>query len=323
MTHRKGTPPILLGALVILLMLLAAAGTAYWAIYMRVTPIEDEQPGGDVEPDTPQVLDLTRQWKISIEDTVAENTTAAGFVAIYSLDDVLVENNAFTGGMATTSKYFTSGQQYNVLVAADGFVNVWKSATVPMGATADDAYLHSSVSIIDLGTFSPKAMAPDLTYLLESGSSVADNLDKSDASKPTVTFTINNTEDDSGFMASRNPLTDVNYKAVFYMYLENGSYEDIVISGVTARYEARSSRRTWYKDIPINSIIYDKDSGGTVISDGTYTIAMTFDLTGWTNATDVGCLYGIAIYTSEDYYAYYGSWGTPSAQTYSCFTIQQ
>jgi len=192
-----------------------------------------------------------------------------------------------------------------------------------MGGSAEDTYLYSTVSIIDLGTFAPTALAPDQTYLLESGASVADNLDKSDSSKPTVTFIIRNSEDDSGWMTSRDPILDRDYKTVFYMYLENGEFEDIVVSGVDARYEARSDKRTWYVDIPTEKLINHTDASGTLVSDGRYTINMTLDLTGWTDTTDIGCLYGIATYTTEDYYAYYGSWGTLSTQDYSCFTIQQ
>jgi len=325
------------GFAIVLVTVLVIAGVLYLFVYPKLPSIQ-EPTLPPTQPSTTPVqpagqISLTRPLKISLVDAVGDNADIDGTVYLYTEDGTLVDTITVTDSVGTSTKYYTSGQKFLAKIAPTDFVTVWMNLTVPMGQTAEDQYLHVQAEVIDLGTWSPKVMKPDGTYIengdnSEKGASY--KLDKTDASKPTLTFEIRNTEDDSGWMESYDPLLKRDYKCVFYFELADnpsasgtGKFEDIIVTGTDMQMKAWTTKRVWFIDIPAESLIREVDPTGKVVKSGVYQATVTLDLSGWTDSSEVLCTYGIATYTSADYYDYYGYFGTLSTQTERCFPITQ
>lgn len=315
-----GNVAVILAIAIAIISVMAAV--VYFVKPLLITKEAPAEPGLPPGPTTGIVL--TRLWKFQLVDTYGDNSNADGEITIYTTDGSLFETITVAGGVGTSTKFYTSRARYNVKVTATNFVTFWRSDyPVPLGGTTQDEYLISTANVVNVGTWSPKASQPDGTYLTDTDNAAVDNLSKETSAKPAITFEIRNTEDDSGWFESYDPLLKRTYKTTFYITIESGNFEDVIINAPGMQLDSRSTRKTWYVDVPTSSLLRDKDADGNYLSTGVFQKVVTLDMTGWTDSTAVKITYGIATYTSAEYYGYYGAWGALASTTEAKFVLSQ
>jgi len=299
-------------------------GAIAWILLPSLSTMK--RPAGKtpgIQGSTVTGISLTRPVKASLGDLYGDNTTIDGTVDFYSASGTKKDSITVSAGTGTSAKDHTSGESYDVKITPTGFVTMWDTYTVPDAATGEDTTLPLTANVIDLGTFSPKAMEPDGSYLTDTENTLVDNLSKATDSKPAITFEIRNTEDDSGWLTSTDPLLNRDYKCVFYFTLSENEFEDLVVNAPGMGYVSKTTSRTWFCDISDDAITRIVDADGNVIQNGVYQKTVTIDMAGWTTSNTIKCTYGIATYTSADYYQYYQTFGSLSSQTTASFRICQ
>lgn len=253
-----------------------------WALRM-ITPEEEEE-----EDETfGQELNL----EIKVVNKFGDTAPTAGNLYVYALDGRILDNDNTTTGIVTTTGKYEPGEFVNLKLVFTNYQTRWilnhevERAVIPTATTDYEEY-----EVVCSPTISVKVEDP-------TGTEIASENDyaKSTASKPTMTFTIRNTLDDSGWLDTYDPHLNMDYKVAFFIRLQNSAdnergLDESIGAGfdriiITAPLSVRSwaSQTTYYGDIPSTNVVRDIAVDFTVLSPGIWSVQVTFDMTGWTD----------------------------------------
>lgn len=296
------------------------------ALYVYVLPELVERREAKEEKPAEEKLVRTLPIKFALRDPLANTSPSwSGTVKVYGAGAVELESLTLSSsGFAVTTGKYKSGTELLVQIQPSGYVKQWLTITVPYAESAEDNEHYVTIDATKQLTPSVKVSKPDGATIDNNGTYSK----ASSGSKPTLTFELRNTLDDSGWVESYDPQLGLTYRVVFYIKLsEQGTGNDfekvVVTSGM--KYKGWSSSRVWYKDVPASTVIRDVAPDGTVRLAGIWNVQVTLDLTACTLSPDnVIVEYGAVLYTSSDWYDTYGAWdptGTLTSTTWKKFTI--
>jgi len=251
------------------------------------------EPSGTIE---------TLQWDIFTDDFYAGGDADCA-VAIYDPDTGVSLESGTTGsdGKWTSTGYYTSDEVYDLKFGNGTFVEYWvEGVIVPrfVGTVLSGATHKSTFNVVDQGTF---ALAIAYGASRTAISSGGDYNQTTSGASSNFYITVRNTEPESGFISSHNPIVDggMDCNAILEVYVTGSDYQDV---GWTNSYEEKNNgaQQSWYIPLDDEDIVYDLDADGDTVIDGERVFTIPFDFTDVAgDAVDV--YFRLILGTSIDY----------------------
>jgi len=185
---------------------------ALW--FTGILSFNPEQVTIPTPEDDSGLVTVNKPLKFSLSDPLGGSAIASANVYIYGTDKVLKESlTTASDGTVTSALPYQSGDTINVKVAKSGYVTRWFSITVPKMSPADAQSLTSNfiaLQTYNLGTYTLKVTDQFGNTYSDGGTM---NFTTLGASTVSVTVTLYNTEDNSGYISSFDKLNDISLNA--------------------------------------------------------------------------------------------------------------
>ncbi len=269
-------------------------------IQLPSLPSGSVTPGGGIG--TGEVIN--KPLKFSLTSPYEGSAVPSASIYVYDTNNVLLETlTTGADGTISTALPYQSGTQLRIKVTATNYVTQWHTVTVPKMLKADAetlTYNYIPLTAKNIGTGTVVAM------LNSNGSAMADGGIYNVTSTPlSVTFTVVNTEDNSGWATSQDPITGVN-QGLWAKIYSNGS--DLNINGVS--YTVTRGTTTYYF-VQIPDSAFDKQKVGNEYPQykGTYSLTLSFAVGGLSNGEVEKLTVDIMEYFDPAYFAIHGSGG--------------
>jgi len=218
---------------------------------------------------------VDKPLKISVIDPIAGQALASATVQIYDANGNLMETlTTDSSGQATTAMSYKSGSIIYAYVES-GNTKLWQKITVPY-MSQYDAQASSvnpvTIQAFTLGTYVIKVM-DQFGNVYSSGGTL--NFTTLGTNTVSLTIQIYNTQDNTGYKSSYDPLNKVHWDAVARLYATN---PDFVVSGLTNSVD-RGTTTYWLQQVPDQSLTRQK-VGDQYTSTGVYTFTVTINKGG-------------------------------------------
>lgn len=250
-----------LTAAVIFLILMSAG-------YVKLAGVPGEEGGPTPEQ---QLVDVNKPLKFAVMDPIGGSAVGGASVQIYDSAKALKESlTADANGTALSALPYASGTVLNVRISAAGYVTRWIPVTVPKMSPADAQSLtHNFIALEtrDVGTYTIKAYDQ---FGNDYDSTDTINFTALGVNTITLQITIINTEDNSGWIGSYDPINGVNLKAVM---VASTSGSDVTVTNA-GQSVTRGSVTYWMSPVADDAITKQL-VGSTYVKSGVTSITIT------------------------------------------------
>jgi len=278
----------------IAILLIIVVG-AWYLGYLQI-PAGQTVPSPPSQQQPSQTVSVNKPLQFSLMDPLAGQAIGGATIYIYKPDKTLVEtvttsSDPATLGMARTINPYRSGETIYVKIVKSGYVTRWVPVTVPQMSQADAMsmqYNFIPLTTYSLGTYTIKIM-DQFGNVYTSGGTL--NFTALNAQTVTLSITIYNTKDNSGFISSRDIVNGIDLKAVLTASTIGSSvtvtgFSSSVQRGTTTYYMTavnddgltRQLVGTQYVKPGVTTISITVGKGGLAAGQ---TQAFTFDLMGY------------------------------------------
>lgn len=206
---------------------------------------------------------------ISVVDPIAGQSVASATVKIYDGTTLMETLTTGSNGQVTTAMPYPSGKRLNIYIES-GNSKKWVTITVPYMNQADaqaTSTNYVTLPFFTLGTYSIKVI-DQFGNVYTSGGTL--NFTTLGSDTVSLTIQIYNTQDNTGYESSHDPISNVDWKAVFRAYATNPSF---IVSGFERNVE-RGTTSYYLKVIPDDGLIRQK-VGTQYVKPGVYTFTIT------------------------------------------------
>jgi len=308
---RNQNSPVYYVGLLTLLVITFAVGIAaynYLAPGLGLSTVDIGQ-----KPDTSAgMVSVTKPIKITVRDAQAGLAVSGATVTIYdsSLRPVEVMTTG-TDGTATSAQAYTSGAQLYIAKAKSGYVTEYSQVIVPQMAKVDAESL-STILIAQTITNKPTLA---ISVLDRNGNVISNSGSFNMSGLQSAQFTVQiiNTEDNSGWKTSYNPIEKVNLGLAAL----TAPSDKVVVTGIGTLVN-RGSTSNLVTPIPDSQIT--KQVIGSQVSGGSYAFTITVNRgtlqAGQTATVSISAIGGF----DQAYYSSYGI-GGPAAETLASFSM--
>lgn len=255
--------------------------------------------GGGTTTDPPGTVE-TLQWAIFTDDLYAGGDADCAVAIVDPVSHTVLESGE-TGsdGKWTSSDYYTSDNVYDLRFGNGTFVEQWSlGVKVPrfVGTVLSGATHKSTFNVVDQGTFSLAITYGASRTAISSGGNY--NQTTTGATQ-TFYFTVRNTEADSGFISSHNPILDMDCNALLEIYAIGSDYQDVEWTNSYAE-KNDGAQQSWYIPLQDLDIVYDLNAQGEELSDGQREVSASFTFSS-VSGDAVDIYVRLIIGTSIDY----------------------
>ena len=257
---------------------------------------------------------VTKPLQIAVTDPIAGQAVSGASVLVYE-GNVLKESlTTDSAGKATTSLPYKSGTQLYIKVV-NGNSKEWKAITVPYMSPEDAQSLTTnfvSIPFFTLGTYTIKVM-DQFGNVYASGDTV--NFTTLGVSTVTLTITIYNTVDNTGYVSSYDPINKVNW----YAYLVTSTSGTAV--GITGFDQSVQRGTTTYYLVHVpDDGLTRQLVGQTYVKPGTWSYTITINKGTLTAGQSQAFTITLYAYFDPQYFAANGV-GSPDALALATFTL--
>jgi len=291
----------------VVVLFLFQAGYINW----QVTGPEEEEP--PIETD---LVSVNKPMKFALLDPLAGSAIPNASIMLYGADNVMRESlETGSDGTVTSALPYESDTVLYAMIEESGYVTKWTTVTVPKMSAADAESLSSnfvSLQTYDLGTYTIKVTD-------QFGNSY-DSLDTLNfttlgASSVTLTITIYNTEDNSGYISSYDRLNAVDLDAVMVTSTEGS---DATVSGAGSGV-TRGANSYWLSEVSPDGMTRQL-VGSTYVKSGVTSMSITLG-EGAIGANETqDFVFGLYGYFDMGYFMQNGI-GGPDALLLTSFTL--
>ncbi len=248
---------------------------------------------------------VNKKLEFSVIDKFAGAPVSGATIQVYQGTQLRETLTTDASGLARTALNYQSDSALYVLVVK-GNSKAWYNIRVPR-MTAADAQ-SASYNPIALEFFSLAAVSIQVRDGFGNSYANNANLNKtalgSDIVSITVSWFVNS--DNTGFISSRDPINDLDWKAVMYVKLSGTNYETIQVTGLEYAYSIGTTN--WFASIIKDGEITKYKVGNQYINSGTGSRTFTVNLAGYTgDLADLEIF--IVVYTDPQYHRSMGSYG--------------
>ena len=296
----------LLTAAVIFLLLMSAG-------YIKLAGV----PGGEGEPTPSQnLVDVNKPIKFAVMDPIGGSAVSGASVQIYDSAKVLKESlTADANGTAISALPYASGTILNVKVSASGYVTRFIPVTVPKMNQIDaqsSPYNFVSLETRNIGTYVIKAYDQ---FGNSYNSNDRINFTALGTNSITLQISIINTEDNSGWISSYDPINGVNLKAVLVSSTDG---TDVTVTGAGSSV-TRGSMTYWMT--AVNDDAMTKQLvGNTYVKSGVTSMTITIGKGALTTNETQDFVFNLYGYFDPSYFAQNGI-GGPDAILLTSFEL--
>lgn len=169
-------------------------------------------------PGTGNLVKVTKPVKFALTDPLKGSAIATATIAIYG-DDRVQKESLSTGsdGTVTSGLPYASDTIVHLVISKSGYVTKWMDVTIPK-MTPDDAQSLTTnfvaLSTVTLGTYTIK-VTDQFGNNYNTGGTL--NFTALGATTVSVTFTIYNTADNTGYITSHDFLNAINLNAALVL----------------------------------------------------------------------------------------------------------
>lgn len=259
---------------------------------------------------------VSRPIRFSVMDPLGGSGVASPTVYIYDGQQLVETLSGDASGLATSTLDYSSGKVLNVKVVASGYVTRWNTITVPRMNPADvQALSYNSISLTtyNLGTFAISVMDGD-------GNSYAttDAINMTDYSTTPMqlTVTVRNTEDNSGWISSYDPISKVNLNMAL-LASTSSTYMTIQNAG---QYVPRGTVSNYVQTLS-DDMISKHFVGGVYLKPGQQSFTVTLYRGSLTSAANQTVTFDVYSYFDAAYFAQQGIGGPDAATAASQFSL--
>lgn len=295
--------------LFVILLLFAAIYTGFIKIEWTTVPPESELP-------SVEKVSVNKPVKFYLGDPLRGEAIASASIYIYDQNKVLLET-LITGsdGTVTSSLPYQSDTIIRVKVEKSGYVTRWFAITVPRMSPADAESLTSNYVALQtyyLGTYTIK-VTDQFGNSYTSGGTL--NFTALGAETVSVTFTIYNTEDNSGYISSYDFLNGINLNAAF---LTSTSGSSVTVTGAGS--SVLRGTTTYWITIVDDEGLTRQLVGNTYVKPGVTSVTITFGKGSLTSGSSQSFTFTLYVYFDQDYFATNGI-GGPDATSLATFSL--
>jgi len=227
--------------------------------------------------------------------------------------NVKEETLTTSSGKATSSFSYKSGTLLDVYVALGDTKYWFIGVQVPYYDTAEKAAAVTKHQIAldfwTLGSYAISVVGPDGNAISDNG-----NLNKTVlGNTPTLTVTIRNTVDNTGFKSCSDPIEGYMDQAIVLLKLTGTGSESVILKAPSWPYKEIGNDRYWGSAIPDADLTRIKAADGTVTQEGVHTFSVSLDLTNYSGDL-ADLVITVYAYSSWDYFNYYGAAGADAVQ---------
>jgi len=263
MARGKG---VSLSTVLLILVLLIGAG-----IYLGIIKIP-ALPGQIASTTTApsELVAVQRKIQFSLVDPLAGSAIPSATVKIYKGTTLIETLTTDSSGVATSSQLYSTGDQLYVYVEKAGYVKRYIPVQVP-AMNALDAQAGNMFSI-PLQTYTAPTVTLKITDQFGNTYASGGKLNFTALGQTTVsiTVTIYNTQDNSGFIGSRDILNNVDWRLVHYIST-TGTLS--TIQGFE-RSAQRGTTMYYFNSVPDDALTRQK-VGQTYVKTGVYSLTFT------------------------------------------------
>jgi hypothetical protein len=262
---------------------------------------------------------VTKPLKIFVQDALGGGPIASATVNVYNMNHVRIDN-ATTGsdGTATTGNSYTSGTQLILNVSKSSDMNEFVTITVPQMTPADaQAQTTNPVTVGEyvIGTGALTVVNTANGTSLHTGYWM--NFTTDSVTQYTVTVTLTNTVDNTGWLTSYDPLDGVNQGLITKIY---SSSTGLAVTGDISTVVNRGGVNYFFH--PIQDSQFDKQKVGTTYPtyQGTSTFTITINKGSLAAGSSETLTIDIREYFDPAYFNLYGN-GGPNDASLTSFTL--
>lgn len=265
---------------------------------------------------TAELVSVNKPLKFSLTDPLAGAAIGSANIYIYGPDKVLRETlTTASDGTVVSALPYASDTTIYVKVVKSGYVTRWFTITVPKMTPADAESLTSNyiaLQTVNLGTYTIKAV-DQFGNTYASGGSL--NFTALGASTVSVTFTIYNTEDNSGYVSSYDFINGINLNAVFQTSTGGSS---VVVNG--AGNSVQRGTTTYWLTVLSDDGLTRQIIGQTYVKPGQTSVVITFNKGALSAGQSQAFTFNLMAYFDPAYFASQGI-GGPEAVTLASFSL--
>lgn len=292
-----------------LLVYFAISG-GYFAAIQK--PAQPQQP----QPSAGELVPVNKPLRIALTDPLAGMAIPNAQLLIYTPDKVLRESLVTDStGIASTALPYPSDSVVYVKISKPGYVTKWCTVTVPRMTQADAQSLAQNfvaLQDVQLGSYVIK-VTDQFGNTYTSGSAL--NFTRLGASVVSVTITIYNTKDNSGYVTSRDFINNINLNAVL---LAKTSGTSVVVQG--AGQSVTRGTDTYYMTVLNDDALTRQIIGNQYVKPGVATVTLTFNKGALGAGQTQAFTFNLMAYFDPQYFAVNGI-GGPDAVSLASFTL--
>jgi len=274
------------------------------------------QPPSVPEPPRDEYVDVNKPIQFALTDPLGGAAIPSANIYIYGSDRVLKETLVTDStGIKTSALPYRSGEVIYVKVAKEGYVTRWFTIVVPKMTRVDAQSLTSNfiaLQTYNLGTYTIKA-TDQFGNSYNSGGTL--NFTTLGANTVSVTFSIYNTEDNSGYISSYDFLNGINLNAVL---LTSTGGSAVTVSGA-GNSVVRGTTTYWITVLSDDGLTRQL-VGQTYVKPGVTSVTITFNKGSLTAGSSQQFTFNVYIYFDQAYFAANGI-GGPEAVSVASFTL--
>ena len=294
-------------AILLILFLLWYTGVFKIEVKQQVT-----QPTSGAE----NLVSVNKPIKFALSDPLAGAAIASANVYIYGPDKVLKESLVTASdGTVTSALPYQSDSVIYVKVAKTGYVTRWFTVTVPKMTPADAQSLTSNfvpLQTYNLGTYTIK-VTDQFGNSYTSGGSL--NFTALGATTVSVTITIYNTEDNSGYVSSYDYLNSINLNAVLLASTPGSS---VTVTGAGS--SVMRGTTTYWISVLSDDGLTRQLVGNQYVKPGVTSVTITFGKGSLTAGGSQAFTFTVYGYFDQNYFATNGI-GGPDAVSLATFSL--
>lgn len=296
------------------LVIILIFGAAWYFGYLNLSTI----PTGQI-PQTGTV-DVTKPIKFSLIDPLAGSAIQSATIEIYGTDKVLKESLITSSGSGeegtcSTAMPYKSGTTLWIKISKAGYVTRWVTVTVPKMSQADAqslTYNYIPLNTVNLGTYSIKIM-DQFGNVYSSGGTA--NFTTLGTNSLTLTVTVYNTEDNSGYISSVNPIIGQSLGSTVRFYSSGSA---LAISGFQSSV-TRGSTTYYFVDLSDDAMTRQK-VGEQYTKTGTTSFTINVNKGSLASGNSENLVFNLYGYFDKNYFSQYGT-GGELATSLASFTL--
>jgi len=264
------------------------------------------------------LVSVNKPLQFAVVDPLAGGGLVSAGVTVYGTDKTLKESltTATDGYTAQTALPYSSDTSLHVKVSKAGYVTRWFSVVVPKMTPSDAQSLTTNyipLQTVNLGTYTIK-VTDQFGTSYTSGSTKL-NFTALTVSTCSVTISIYNTEDNSGYISSYDPLNNINLNVPL---LTSTTDSKATVTGAGSSV-ARGTNTYWISVVSDDGLTRQL-VGNEYVKPGVTSVTITFGKGSLAAGETQNFVFTLYDYFDQSYFAANGI-GGPYATSLASFTL--